>query len=144
MEVWIDNIHPKMKLELEGLREVALKAFPRTNEDGCRLNLILADDAYISDLNLRFTGRNRPTDVLSFPLPRERLPTEEGIWGEIYISLDRAVEQARDYGVCLEDEVKRLAIHGILHLLGYDHKTDGEAQIMRKKEDELLWGEPLC
>lgn len=143
MEVWIDNIHPKMKVGLEGLREVALQALPQINEDGCRLNLILADDAYISDLNFRFTGRNRPTDVLSFPFPGERLPTEEEIWGEIYISLDRAVEQARDYGVCLEDEVKRLAIHGILHLLGYDHKTDGEAQVMRKKEDELLWGEPL-
>ncbi len=143
MEVWISNIHPTMKITLERIKWIALKALSQTNEDGRRLNLILADDAYITDLNARFTGRKHPTDVLSFPFSGERLPTEEGILGEVYISLDRATEQARDFGVSLEDEVRRLTIHGILHLLGYDHQTDKETEVMRRKEDELLSGDSL-
>lgn len=143
MEVWIGNIHPTMKIKLEGIKWIALKALSQANEDGRRLNLILADDAYITDLNARFTGRKHPTDVLSFPFSGERLPTEEGILGEVYISLDRATEQARDFGVSLEDEVRRLTIHGILHLLGYDHQTDEETEVMRRKEDELLSGDSL-
>lgn len=143
MEVWISNIHPTMKITLEGIKWIALKALSQANEDGRRVNLILADDAYITDLNARFTGRKHPTDVLSFPFSGERLPTEEGILGEVYISLDRATEQARDFGVSLEDEVRRLTIHGILHLLGYDHQTDKETEVMRRKEDELLSGDSL-
>lgn len=143
MEVWISNIHPTMKITLERIKWIALKALSQANEDGRRLNLILADDAYITDLNARFTGRKHPTDVLSFPFSGERLPTEEGILGEVYISLDRATEQARDFGVSLEDEVRRLTIHGILHLLGYDHQTDKETEVMRRKEDELLSGDSL-
>lgn len=142
MVVWIENIHPKMEIELEGLRGIALKALPQTNEDGPILNLILTDDAHITNLNHKFTGRDGPTDVLSFPFPGERLPTEEKIWGEVYISLDRASEQAKDYGASLKEEVKRLVIHGILHLLGYDHRTKEETKIMREKEDQILRGEP--
>jgi len=140
--VWIENIHPEMEIELKGLKGIAQKALPPTNMDGRILNLILTDDVYITNLNYRFTGRNRPTDVLSFPFPGERLPTEEKIWGEVYISLDRAAEQVKDYRVCLKEEVKRLVVHGILHLLGYDHRTEEEAKVMREKEDQLLQGEP--
>jgi len=142
MMVQIENVHPQMKLKLDKLRETAQKALPQTNMENLRLNLILADDAYITNLNHKFRGRDWPTDVLSFPFPGERLPTEERIWGEVYISLDRAATQARDYGVRLEDEVRRLIIHGILHLLGYDHQTKEEEKVMREKEDQLLWGEP--
>ena len=142
MVVQIENIHPQMKLELDKLRETAQKALPQTNMENLRLNLILADDAYITNLNHKFRGRDWPTDVLSFPFPEQELPTEEKIWGGIYISVDRAATQARDYGVRLEDEVRRLIIHGILHLLGYDHQSDEEARQMREKEDQLLWGEP--
>jgi len=138
MMVQIENIHPQMKLELDKLRETAQKALPQTNMENLRLNLILADDAYITNLNHKFRGRDWPTDVLSFPFPEQELPTEEKIWGEIYISVDRAATQARDYGVRLEDEVRRLIIHGILHLLGYDHQSDEEARQMREKEDQLL------
>ncbi len=140
MEVWITNIHPKVKLRLEKLRSLALKALPQMDKG--RLHIVLTDDSYITNLNRRFTGRTGPTDVLSFPFPAQRLPTEEMVWGEIYISLDRAAEQARDYGIGLEDETRRLIIHGILHLLGYDHETNKEAKQMKEKEDQLLSGEP--
>ena len=56
--------------------------------------------------------------------------------------MDRAAEQARDYGIGLEDEARRLIIHGILHLLGYDHQTNKEAKQMKEKEEQLLSGEP--
>ncbi len=80
------------------------------------MNLVLADDDLLSQLNERFKGRNGPTDVLSFPFD------EEDFLGEIYVSLDRAKEQALQYNATEEEEVQRLVLHGLLHLLGYNHR----------------------
>lgn len=77
---------------------------------------MLADDATLADLNLRFKKRRGATDVLSFPLE------EEDFLGEVYVSIDRARDQAREYGESEEREIKRLVLHGLLHLLGYTHE----------------------
>jgi len=81
-----------------------------------RVNIVLADDATLADLNQRFKKRTGPTDVLSFPLG------EEDFLGEVYVSIDRARDQAREYGESEERETKRLVLHGLLHLLGYTHE----------------------
>ncbi len=77
---------------------------------------MLADDSLLSRLNEQFKGHEGPTDVLSFPFD------EEDFLGEIYISLDRAKIQAAEYNATEDDEIKRLVVHGILHLLGYSHR----------------------
>ncbi|NLI97867.1 rRNA maturation RNase YbeY [bacterium] len=80
------------------------------------VNIILADDTLLARLNERFKSKKGPTDVLSFPFE------EEDFLGEVYVSLDKAVEQSQKYGAALNDEIKRLVVHGILHLLGYNHR----------------------
>ena len=97
------------------------------------IELLLCDDAAIRELNREYRGIDRPTDVLSFPLT-EAIPGTP--LGSIVISLDHVERKARELGHSEEDELALLFIHGLLHLLGYDHETDeGE---MREREAELI------
>ena len=98
------------------------------------LSIVLVNDSEIQKLNTQFLGRNYPTDVIAFPLEKNH----DEIWGEIYISMDRAKEQANDFHVSLIEEFTRLVIHGILHLLGYDDQINIDKTRMRKKEDHYL------
>ncbi len=107
------------------------------------VGIILADDSYLHALNRKYRGRDAPTDVLSFCFLEEEYNGNnvdgcEFAVGDIYISVDRACEQAEQAGHSLEKEVALLAVHGLLHLLGYDHEQDDDARLMRKKELELL------
>jgi probable rRNA maturation factor len=92
-------------------------------------------------LNHRFRGKDRPTDVLSFPLHeslREIRRSEAPLLGDIVVNLHAAKRQAADYGVTLPAEVRRLLIHGFLHLLGFDHEQGpAQARRMTRKEREL-------
>jgi len=100
-----------------------------TNRD---VELILTDDNEIQELNRLHRQKDKPTDVLSFPL--ENIPGMP--LGSIVISIDTAKKGAEDFGHSIEDEIKLLFIHGLLHLLGYDHEIDnGE---MREKEKEII------
>ena len=104
-----------------------------------QVEIILAGDALLKRLNKEFAGKNKTTDVLSFPF-EENVAQEKGLnyIGEIYISLEQAKRQAKEYAVTLREELLRLVTHGTLHLLGYDHQKKDEAKLMRKKEEEYL------
>ena len=100
-----------------------------TNKD---IELILTNDMEIKELNKLHRQKDKPTDVLSFPL--ENIPGMP--LGSIVISIDTAKKGAKEFGHSVEDEIKLLFIHGLLHLLGYDHEIDnGE---MRAKEKEII------
>lgn len=107
------------------------------------------DDDAMRKLNETYRGMKRTTDVLSFPQKNERDSIglnaaiakdnlENPLLGDIVISIDTAKRHARFYRNSLEKEVRKLIVHGILHLLGYDHKKKNDALMMRKKEKELL------
>jgi len=96
------------------------------------LELIFMSDDDISLINAEFRDKNSPTDVLSFPL--EEMPNSP--LGTIIISIDRAKEKSKEFGHSVDDEISLLFIHGLLHLLGYDHEED-EGQ-MREKEREII------
>ncbi len=103
------------------------------------VGIIFVDDDYIRELNRTYRKTDSVTDVLAFSM-REGKGVEfsHGLLGDVYISWDRAVEQAEDYGVSLESEISRLVIHGVLHLLGYEHQNDESQEIMGEKEDHFL------
>lgn len=84
------------------------------------VTLLLADDLRIKALNKAFRGKNKPTDVLSFPAAENG----EGIAGDLAVSVDTAQRQAEEYGHSLREEICILTVHGLLHLAGYDHETD--------------------
>ena len=105
--------------------------------EGSEVSLSVVGDKEQHALNLEYRGVDRTTDVLSFPLEEGR-PTEPGLLGDIVISAPQAKRQAEEYGHSLQREMCFLAVHGTLHLLGYDHETpDEDAQMQRLQEDVL-------
>ena len=97
------------------------------------ITIVLLDDEAIHDLNMRFLSHDYPTDVITFPLG------EDGaVEAEVYISVDTARRQAREYRVTLREELARLAIHGVLHACGYDDTSTDEREEMRLLENRYL------
>ena len=116
----------------------------------CEVNILVTDDAAIHEINLDMRNVDRPTDVLSFPMfelaPGEK-PGEEDAdpatglvpLGDMVLSLERAQAQAEEFGNSVEREVSYLAVHSVLHLLGYDHMDEGEMKAqMRGREEAIL------
>jgi len=97
------------------------------------INYIFCDDHYLYKINLKFLDHDTYTDIISFD-NSER----DELNGDIFISIDRVTENAKEYNVDFSDELKRVMIHGILHLCGYGDKTESEAALMRQKEDEKI------
>lgn len=107
------------------------------------VSVTVVDDEEIHRLNREYRQVDRPTDVLSFPQwePGEEWSLGEGVpvpLGDLVISLPRAKEQAEQYGHSLEREMGFLAVHGFLHLLGYDHSTDEEEEEMFSRQERVL------
>ncbi len=102
------------------------------------VSVVLCDDKTIQELNLRYLGHDYPTDVLSFPLSEGELTGQTKLVGEIIISVETAERNAKKYRQTLEQELSRLAVHGTLHLLGYDDATPQQRRKMRGKERKYL------
>ena len=123
------------------IKEVSNKALETEKVEKASCSIIIVDNSYIHKLNKEYRGIDRVTDVISFALEDEEsmvIPDEIRLLGDIYISLDKAKEQAKEYGHSLERELCFLAVHGLYHLLGYDHETKEEAEVMFKKQEEVL------
>lgn len=103
---------------------------------GCdkkEISILFTDDKKIAELNKRYLKRDGPTNVMSFPI------MERGILGDIVISVDTAKRETEKTGETLEEALLRLFIHGLLHLLGYDHeRSEEEEKKMQKEEERLL------
>lgn len=111
--------------------------------DEAEVSLTLVDNERIHALNRDYRGVDRPTDVLSFALQEETeepeiVDFEDDLLGDIIISVERARAQAEEYGHSLERELVYLAVHGTLHLLGYDHETEEEKAEMRHQEETVM------
>ena len=99
------------------------------------------DNEYIHKINKEYRGVDRPTDVISFALEDEPdIKLDHRILGDIYISIDKVKEQAKEYGHSEKRELAFLAVHGLLHLLGYDHMKKEEEKIMFDKQEMILNG----
>ncbi|MBM3240762.1 rRNA maturation RNase YbeY [Candidatus Poribacteria bacterium] len=109
------------------------------NKEELEVSVLLTDDAEIQRLNKQYCQLDRPTDVLAFAM-REGIDSELNphLLGDIVISIQTAQRQAVDVGHSLDMELSLLAVHGTLHLLGYDHEIDSEAAIMRDIEEMIL------
>lgn len=111
-------------------------------KESCSLSVMLTDDAGISSYNERFAGKAVPTDVLSFPSEAGSEEDSGHYLGDLIVSVERARAQADEQGHSLGEEMEVLVLHGVLHLLGHDHETDGGE--MRELESRLareLFGE---
>ena len=125
MDVHVLNRQRRRRVGLPGIesfvKRLAREVVPRR---GKSLSVCLVSDRRMRELNRRFRGRGGTTDVLSFPAGDGPDPEGEAYLGDVVISVDRAAAQARELGHSLAREIRILALHGYLHLLGYDHETD--------------------
>ena len=124
------NLFLEVKEEFEF--EDLIKKIAKLFKDKMSLSLIIVNDKQMRDINFQYRDIDKTTDVLSFP------DTEEDYLGDIFISLDKVKLQAVEYEHSEMEEFARLLIHGILHLMGYDHIKDEDHEVMVKKEEELL------
>lgn len=111
--------------------------------DNCEISFSLVDNEEIHEINKKYRGIDRPTDVLSFPLidfENEEVPDDSNTiaLGDIIISIDKLKEQSEAYNHSFERELGFLTAHSMLHLLGYDHMTEPEEKVMFKKQEEIL------
>ena len=142
-------IHYRNDVRKSGVNGRALVATARrllaaVGEDEASLSLTLVGDAAIRTMNLEHRGKDRATDVLSFPMDAGRskrrnggAPVPERLLGDVVISVPTALRQAADYDAPLQDELYRLLIHGVLHVLGHDHTRAGERRTMEREERRL-------
>lgn len=122
------NIESKISFDYETIVTAISNYY---KNDKC-LSLILVDNQEIQKINKEFRNLDYPTDVISFP------DEEEDYLGDIFISIDKVIEQAKNYEHSLEREFAFLLIHGILHLLGYDHNNSEQEKIMFEKQEQIL------
>lgn len=115
-------------------RALAAEGAPGLTE----LSVVITDDATVRDLNRRYRGEDAPTDVLSFDLRGDGFAGNDRLLGEVIISFETAARQSKAAGHPIEDELAHLLVHGVLHLLGYDHESPREARAMRAREEALL------
>jgi probable rRNA maturation factor len=130
--------------EIEGiLEQVILETLNHEKIDKfCEISILFVDNGKIRDLNRDYRDNDKETDVLSFP-QYESIEEINGegefiLLGDVVISLEKALEQSKEYGHSFIREISYLTVHSILHLLGYDHMKDGEKKIMRDKEEAIL------
>ncbi len=127
------NLQRKTKLDSQLFSEFTDRLCIATAEAQNRtFSVAFISDRRMQELNKFFRGKNSPTDVLSFPHEPDEFDPENHSLGDIVISVEQAQRQAVENGLTLQNEIKQLILHGLLHLCGYDHETDGGE--MNKRE----------
>lgn len=145
-EIVIDLAVPcaKWRRALPGVeklaREAARAALARAGRKlgATELSLVLADDAVVAALNQRWRRRNGPTNVLAFASDEGAMPPAPLLLGDVVLAYETVTKEARDQGKTLADHFRHLVIHGVLHLLGYDHDAAGPARRMETLETRIL------
>ena len=136
MEVLISNRQKRVKLNLRRIRALVEEILRFEGlPDNTELSLVFCDDDFIQKLNDEYLGKNRPTDVLSFPIDEDEVDHEVRLLGDVVISTETAVRQALEVRHAVGLEVAFLLIHGILHLMGYDHQK-GKSDLHRMRDRE--------
>ena len=121
------------------VEETVRRCLRSLGEVPSEVSVALVDDAEIHRLNASYRGKDRPTDVLAFAQREGDGVLDETLLGDVVISLDTAARQAAERGHALEAEVRELLVHGVLHLLGYDHeRSEEDERVMLAKQRELL------
>jgi probable rRNA maturation factor len=129
---WTDAL-PEAETLVRSAAEAALSARDHP-AGGESISVLLTDDASVQDLNARFRDKSAPTNVLSFPAG----PNPENLLGDIALAYGVCAREAAEQGKSIADHLQHLTVHGVLHLLGYDHMSDDEAGVMEDLERAVL------
>ncbi|MBN1398469.1 MAG: rRNA maturation RNase YbeY [Bacteroidetes bacterium] len=131
--ILLSTNHPQLRFPGGDVIRALNAVYKGEGKELSSLAVVFTYDRFIKKINREFLKHDYSTDVIAFPLDEEG-----GVEGEIYINLDAARRQALEYGVTYTGEVRRLLIHGVLHLLGYSDASARKKEMMRKREDMYL------
>lgn len=141
-EVFVSVDEPfEAKVDANSLASLAVRVLVAEAVGDAELGILVTDDEKVHELNRTYADEDKPTDVLSFSLREGEefvAPDATERLGEVIISYPTAERQAAEAGRALEEEVAHLLVHGILHLLGYDHAESEDERVMRGREEALL------
>ncbi|WP_293445810.1 rRNA maturation RNase YbeY [Persephonella sp.] len=127
------------KITKDFVKQIAQKILKELQLDNVELSITLTDNETIRQINKQWRKKDKPTDVLSFPIDEKPPGYRYKILGDVVISLPFAKRQAEEIGISYEEEIIRLLTHGILHLLGYDHEgCPAEAKKMFNLQDRIM------
>ncbi len=140
MNVLINNQHDQYGIDLKEIRKTAEIILNMLDKAEAELSILIADDLKIAELNKRYLNRDRPTNVIAFPMQAgEFIQVNPYLLGDVVISADTAAKEGAIAGIGTAMRFRELLVHGILHLCGYDHEeSEQEALRMEKKADSLL------
>lgn len=127
--------------EIKSIKKYVRKCLRLEKVKNARFNIILTDNKEIKELNSKYRNINKVTDVISFALEDEKEENfflEKRVLGDIYISVDKAESQSKEYKHSLKRELSFLSVHGLLHLLGYDHIEKEDEKIMFRLQERIL------
>ncbi|MFA5474472.1 MAG: rRNA maturation RNase YbeY [Acholeplasmataceae bacterium] len=127
------NVHNQTDIDIKEWVKQLKKIF-RPIKEKKQMEIIIVSNEDIQTLNYQYRNINEPTDVLSFVNDNEKTPS----LGDVFISLEQAYQQAKNYGHSMAREIGFLAVHGYLHLLGYDHDTSENEKAMRERQEVIL------
>lgn len=129
-----------LRKEIKNIKDILYIAIKFEDVKNVYFNVIIVDNEYIRNINKTYRNIDRETDVISFALEdneKENLANIR-LLGDIYISIDKAISQSIEYGHSLSREISFLAVHGFLHLLGYDHIKKEDEKVMFSKQEMIL------
>ena len=141
MEIEVFNLTEEdLEEDLNELKKFLINVAKDEKLGNVIFNVIIVDNNKIHEINKEYRGIDRETDVISFALEDDKTfnTTEVRMLGDIYISIDKVRSQAEEYGHSVEREACYLLVHGICHLMGYDHMTEEDEEVMFGKQEEIL------
>jgi probable rRNA maturation factor len=140
MEIMLQNRKNQTRITNQSLRKKTDLILNALGCNNCEISIVITDDEDIREINKNYRNIDKPTNVLSFPMDDENMVIPGlKILGDIVISEDTAIKEAQEAKITLDQRISQLLIHGILHLLGYDHEiSEEEDEKMTQKSIELL------
>jgi probable rRNA maturation factor len=141
MTVLIENSQKKIAIDFERVRKALHDILENLDYQDKEISFLFVDDDGIREINKKYLGRDYPTNVIAFSMTEGEFgDISPDMLGDVIISVETALKDARSANIEFEEELDFLMIHGILHLLGYDHETsETDAKRMKKKEAELFF-----
>lgn len=139
MEEFITNTTDQ-EVEISDIENICKLTFKKLKVKNPMFSITIVNNEKIKEINREYRGKDTETDVISFAFEEstDYIYPDMRFLGEIYISIDKAKSQAEEYGHSLKRELCFLTVHGLLHLLGYDHIEEEDRVVMRKLEEEIL------
>ncbi len=140
MEVLIDNRQSRQKISLKKIKQTVQVILDALDCPDCEISILIVDDPQIEELNQQYLNRQGPTNVIAFAMREgEFSDLSPHLLGDVVISTDTAAREAQMAATSTEQRFNELLVHGILHLMGYDHEaSEDDARVMEDKSRELI------